>query len=250
MNSTLTAQFSEFVSSIGASITVLAETSPTNTTALRLRKLAELRNAFNALTQTLGATNVSADSCSDLDSAHSDTVLSAKSLSNLQSASPPAPPHFGDIMSMRETLIRLPDEFSPLERILLTANGNVQRILRPSTPLSSTTATTMSSVENIANFSKNDVVAEYDRHVELLHGPNNNRLACSATSTVTLGNSEYLRLIDEEHIGIGQLFRYLNILPNFELLSVGRDEATFWRVYTLSSGLDIQCVLKEVFPTD
>ncbi|KAJ3103358.1 hypothetical protein HDU97_010196 [Phlyctochytrium planicorne] len=35
----------------------------------------------------------------------------------------------GDIMSSRETAIRLPDIFSPLERILLTANGNVQRIL-------------------------------------------------------------------------------------------------------------------------
>ncbi|TPX63707.1 hypothetical protein CcCBS67573_g08600 [Chytriomyces confervae] len=36
----------------------------------------------------------------------------------------------GDIMSLRETLVSLPKEFSSLERILLTANGNVQRILK------------------------------------------------------------------------------------------------------------------------
>ena len=39
------------------------------------------------------------------------------------------PDNFGDIMSYKETLILFPDEFTPLERILLTANGNVQRIL-------------------------------------------------------------------------------------------------------------------------
>ena len=40
------------------------------------------------------------------------------------------PNNFGDVMSSRATTLLLPDEFSGLERICLTANGNLQRILR------------------------------------------------------------------------------------------------------------------------
>ena len=40
------------------------------------------------------------------------------------------PSHFGDIMSARETILTLPETFLPLERIVLTANGNLQRIIR------------------------------------------------------------------------------------------------------------------------
>jgi hypothetical protein len=40
------------------------------------------------------------------------------------------PNNFGDVMSSRATSLLLPDEFSGLERICLTANGNLQRILR------------------------------------------------------------------------------------------------------------------------
>ena len=38
--------------------------------------------------------------------------------------------HFGDIMSHIQTEVLLNGDFSPLERIVLTANGNLQRILR------------------------------------------------------------------------------------------------------------------------
>lgn len=40
------------------------------------------------------------------------------------------PVHFGDIMSSRETSLTFPDGFSGMERIVLTANGNLQRIFR------------------------------------------------------------------------------------------------------------------------
>lgn len=36
----------------------------------------------------------------------------------------------GDIMGARETYTRVPLSFSPVERIILTANGNLQRVLR------------------------------------------------------------------------------------------------------------------------
>ena len=37
-------------------------------------------------------------------------------------------PHFGDIMG-KHTFTKLPDGFLPLERIVLLANGNLQRIV-------------------------------------------------------------------------------------------------------------------------
>ncbi|KAJ3064906.1 hypothetical protein HDU98_011686 [Podochytrium sp. JEL0797] len=174
----------------------------------------------------------------------------------------PPPAHFGDIMSMRETSVSLPDIFTPLERILLTANGNVQRILSafynsPITvkiiknertfPVSVSRVSESNGIQYHAEPHSKAILAEFDRHVELHCS---NQILCTATSTVTLWSKEYLRLVDEENIGIGQLFRYLNILPDFELLQVGRDSDSFWRVYTLSSGNDVKCVLKEVFPND
>eukprot|EP00938_MAST-03A_sp_MAST-3A-sp1_P004355 g4355.t1 len=37
-------------------------------------------------------------------------------------------PHFGDIMG-KQTFTALPDGFSPIERIVLLANGNLQRVV-------------------------------------------------------------------------------------------------------------------------
>ena len=45
-------------------------------------------------------------------------------------ASNAVPQHLGDIMSHNQTEITFPDEFAPLERIALSANGNLQRIIR------------------------------------------------------------------------------------------------------------------------
>ena len=45
------------------------------------------------------------------------------------------------------------------------------------------------------------------------------------------------------------VFRYLNVLPEFQLLEVGRGPDNFWRKYILRSA-GITCELKEVFPND
>lgn len=38
--------------------------------------------------------------------------------------------HMGDLMGWRKTFCPLPDGFSKLERMVLTANGNLQRLIR------------------------------------------------------------------------------------------------------------------------
>ncbi|KAJ3284855.1 hypothetical protein HDU79_007821 [Rhizoclosmatium sp. JEL0117] len=236
--SNISATFELVTSSIGSKISTASSSAETDVTSLRLRRLDELKAAYDALMETMRGVD---EDC--------DAAIRGKSNKHLI----PPPPHFGDIMSMRETSVSLPDDYSPLERILLTANGNVQRILSafynsPVTVKIIKNERTVPEKNAVGTTSSSGtILAEFDRHVELICA---NQVLCTATSTVTLWNPEYLRLVVEEKIGIGQLFRYLNILPNFELLQVGRDGDSFWRVYTLSSGNDVKCVLKEVFPAD
>ena len=150
------------------------------------------------------------------------------------------PDSFGDIMSHRETCVELPKDFLPLERILLTANGNVQRIL-------SAYFNTKVSVEIISNIQILSTKKEqvFDRKVEL-RIYDQSTIVCEAFSQITITDPHILDLILNQGIAIGQLFRYLNILPQFKLLQVGRSNESFWRNYTLSAS-GIHCEIKEIF---
>mmetsp|Transcript_21625 Transcript_21625/g.31006 ORF Transcript_21625/g.31006 Transcript_21625/m.31006 type:complete len:124 (-) Transcript_21625:101-472(-) len=52
------------------------------------------------------------------------------------------------------------------------------------------------------------------------------RVVCVATGHIELYSNECLEAIEGKNIGIGQLFRYLGVLPSFSLLAVGRVAAT------------------------
>ncbi|KAJ3046504.1 hypothetical protein HK097_000805, partial [Rhizophlyctis rosea] len=113
------------------------------------------------------------------------------------------PSHLGDIMSSRETTTLLPDTFSRLERVILMANGNVQRIL--SAYYNSTVTVDILSNEKIdvdANMNSRETIFKREVNLVCL-----NQICCNAKSTVTITSSEYLRLIEEQQVGIGQLFR-------------------------------------------
>ncbi|KAJ3159634.1 hypothetical protein HDU86_001643 [Geranomyces michiganensis] len=104
----------------------------------------------------------------------------------------------------------------------------------------------------------------YERKVLLVIGK---KICCTAYSTVVIRDAKYLRLLVDEHVGIGQLFRFLSVLPEFALKEAGRGvpsrddeedghlpastkgEEGFWRTYTLSTA-GITCTINEVFPAD
>ncbi|KAF9169870.1 hypothetical protein BGX21_003522 [Mortierella sp. AD011] len=164
---------------------------------------------------------------------------------------PPTPPilripgHFGDIMSRRDTSLSLPDGFSGFERILLTANGNLQRLI--SAYFNKTVSVKI--LENVQVPLKEDedpsVIARFQREVNLLC---NDKIVCNAKSQVLIKDQEVFDLVVEKGVGIGQIFRYLDKLPSFELHGLGRTEKTFWREYSLKiSGVD--CRLLEVLPS-
>ncbi|KAI9140547.1 hypothetical protein BKA69DRAFT_1079537 [Paraphysoderma sedebokerense] len=114
--------------------------------------------------------------------------------------------------------------FTGLERILLSANGNVQRILSAyfNAPVNITL------LQNQYNKSTNSI--ERKMKLECL-----GRTICIASSSVSITNPEYLAKLVDTDIGIGQFFRYLNCLPKFTLQSVGKSYSAFEFPYSPTS---------------
>ena len=183
--------------------------------------------------------------------------------------------HFGDLMAptsstglQTTTTTRISDllSFSPLERILLTANGNLQRIV---------SSYHAKPVQVKVTYNKEtSTIGIFHRQVTL-HLNQSEIPFCCATSKVTVKNEEMLRAIASNEIGIGQLFRRFDTLPIFTLLAVRRGECTnpkelvsqetelmwrmyiqypnaasngpFWRLYRLEAAAGIECVIHEQF---
>ncbi|KAJ2174495.1 hypothetical protein EV181_007164 [Coemansia sp. RSA 532] len=86
----------------------------------------------------------------------------------------------------------------------------------------------------------------YSRDINLVC---NRRVVCSAQSTVELLTCKAVDLVVRQGVGIGQLFRYMNVLPMFRLLEahLSDEDASFDRLYELRSE-DVACVICERFP--
>jgi hypothetical protein len=204
----------------------------------------------------------------------------------------------GDIMGKREnngymlrestgrySLAVLYGIHSPLDRMLVTANGNLQRLFasyydtevavvvlkcscRCRRPQSSSDA-------NTARSSSLCLPTIWDRTVELRLLPKQTSprstttksttalsetssvLLCTAVSEITIRSVAAADAIASGRVGIGQWFRHGNILPTFELHGAGyssndnfhqndQSAAALWRLYTLDSD-DMQCRIREDF---
>eukprot|EP01119_Soliformovum_irregulare_P017470 TRINITY_DN5200_c0_g1_i1.p1 TRINITY_DN5200_c0_g1~~TRINITY_DN5200_c0_g1_i1.p1 ORF type:complete len:192 (-),score=22.22 TRINITY_DN5200_c0_g1_i1:31-606(-) len=150
--------------------------------------------------------------------------------------------HFGDIMSSTETTLRLPDQFSRMERVVLTANGNLQRIL--SAYYNDTVTIKVLKNKNISSDQTIDTL--FEREVNLVC---QEKVLCVATSEIKISDSSILDLVVNQGVGLGQLFRYLDKLPSFHLEAIGYKGDTFWRTYTLRI-VGVECRITEVFPHD
>ena len=139
---------------------------------------------------------------------------------------------------------------NPLDRMAVTANGNLQRLFssfydapvviemvyctrqKPSNTGPRQTSNTYAS-------------AVWDRRVLLkIFG---NQTFCTADSVVEVHSREAEDVIESGKVGIGQIFRHYNILPEFTLLAAGPTlDGGFWRNYTLESTM-VTCTIHEVF---
>ncbi|KAL7481223.1 hypothetical protein ACHAW6_006897 [Cyclotella cf. meneghiniana] len=163
--------------------------------------------------------------------------------------------------------------FSPMERIALTANGNLQRIFssyydapvhvhvisctRRDTFLENTSRSrprySNLSLERFSFRIQTDG-AVWDRVVHLrVH----DKTICKATSVIHVRSPQCIELIDDGTVGLGQLFRYLNKLPHFSLLDAGRTadsiqcefKGGIWRTYELQCE-EVTCLIHEEFHHD
>jgi len=140
----------------------------------------------------------------------------------------------GDIMSPNVTGLALPDGFTPLQRILLTANGNVERLVSSYYCEPVTTFVTL-------NHRRSDAV--YDRQIALLV---RGEQFMSAKSTIFFTSPEWLAKVEQEGTPLGSLFRVIGEMPSFQLRSTGRGLKYFWRVYTLTAS-GMTCEITETF---
>ncbi|CAM9613668.1 unnamed protein product [Discosporangium mesarthrocarpum] len=147
-------------------------------------------------------------------------------------------PYFGDTIKgvgvqQRDGML---SQFDPVERIVLTANGNLQRVI-------SSYYNAAVSVSIVKCDETGD--ATYDREVTLSV---NGRKLCTAKSIMVLHSPACVKAVRGGEVGIGQLLRLLEVLPSFELLNAGRTSAGgFWRVYDLHSR-HFSCRIHEEFP--
>ncbi|KAJ7107068.1 hypothetical protein C8R44DRAFT_805200 [Mycena epipterygia] len=170
-----------------------------------------------------------------------------------------------------------PKELTGLERVALSAQGDLQRILsaffaRPivlaliyshtytKRPDDSLAPLPLPNPSAVAATSPESQIVQ-NRQVHLQCG---GKLVCTATSTVKISSARCAHLFLEEKYGIGQLFSKIGATPMFELLAVGTggqdiSSETFsaekgfsvggpqlWRKYRLSVP-EIECEILEVF---
>lgn len=136
---------------------------------------------------------------------------------------------------------------NPLDRMAVTANGNLQRLFSSyydaPVVVEMVHCTRQKPVD--ASAANMGATATWDRRVLLKLF--DDQTFCTADSIVTVHSREVEDLVESGQVGIGQLFRHFNILPEFTLLTAGpTEDGGFWRNYTLESDL-VTCSIREVF---
>uniref|UniRef100_A0A7S2L0C0 Uncharacterized protein n=1 Tax=Leptocylindrus danicus TaxID=163516 RepID=A0A7S2L0C0_9STRA len=135
--------------------------------------------------------------------------------------------------------------FSALDRIALTANGNLQRIV--SSFYDSPVTVVVNSCVERPRLCASENAGVWDRSVDLKVY---NKRFCRATSEITVHEPMCAELVRSGEVGLGQLFRYLDKLPTFDLLDAGRTESGgMWRLYELKSK-ELTCSIFEDFSPD
>lgn len=125
----------------------------------------------------------------------------------------------------------------PLDRMALTANGNLQRLVASyyDAPVSVVVQSCTLDTESGA----------WDRVVHLQVAATTT--FCIATSVIHVHDPVCQQLVESGRVGIGQLFRFLNVLPEFQLLTAGpRAGGGFWREYRLDCP-ELTCRIHEEF---
>jgi len=161
-----------------------------------------------------------------------------------------------------------------LERIALSAQGDLQRILSAFFALPITIALVYSDTYTVGSNNElvllplpnpkaiasaspeNPIIQNRQVHLQC-----SGKIVCTATSTVRITSQRSAHFFLEEKYAIGQMFNKLEVLPTFELVAVGfgaeagekgilgaTTSQQLWRRYKLT-GPELECEILEVFPS-
>ncbi|KAG8793191.1 hypothetical protein FRC12_003562 [Ceratobasidium sp. 428] len=155
-----------------------------------------------------------------------------------------------DSFNANETsfLFNWPSNLSGIERVALSAKGDLQRTLSAyfSHPISVTRGYTSPDPSAPVLSASLTEPLEQVRSVNLVC---RGRVVCMCTSTVRMTSPAAAQLVLVDKYPIGQVFRSLGQAPAFQLLDVGinDDGKGLWRIYTLQTE-QFQCRIREEFP--
>ena len=135
-------------------------------------------------------------------------------------------------------------KFNPFERVILHAQGNLQAM-----------ASAWFAAPIVVTLVQNDDVSGdgdggflFDRKVRLMI--DGKRLFADAHSAVHLTSRPLYEDVKGGKIGLGQLFRSMNVLPRFTLLAAGhKEDGCLWRMYELRAA-GIATRILETFPAE
>lgn len=129
--------------------------------------------------------------------------------------------------------------FAPLHRLVLTANGNLQRLVSSYHNSSVAVRQVYSRAVADGRFERQAALVCFDVDFAV------------ATSKLIITRADCVEAITTGGVAIGQLFRHLNILPSFDLVAAGYEPGGehFWRDYVLS-GEGITCEINERVRSD
>jgi hypothetical protein len=145
--------------------------------------------------------------------------------------------------SKLSTDTRLLGNFTPIQRILLTANGSIQRILSAyyNGPVQ------IKILKNEEESNSHLSMTIINREIELLI---NNKPVCHAISLIRITSLTILESFYKEPIGIAQLFQLHQLYPNFTLKEAGLlHRKNCYRIYDLSAP-GISCHICEIFDSN
>lgn len=108
------------------------------------------------------------------------------------------------------TKVNIDSSFSPMERVALTCNGNLQRVM--SAYYGTTVEVKVKRCDNVA-------YGVYDREVDLIAF---GKVFCTAIGQISTTDARCMDAVASNKIGIGQLFASLGVLPEFALFMAER----------------------------
>ena len=139
-----------------------------------------------------------------------------------------------ELIGVTQALDKVKD-FTPLQRILLTATGTLQGVL---------SAYFGQEVRVVVREQAAEDPWVLHRVADLMAGE---LVVCQADSQITLTLDKVRQEVLAKQMGIGQILEGLEIRPKFQLLEVGRGNGAFWRLYKLE-GPGVVYRITETFP--